>query len=92
MEAVKQLDIHLLFRKIQMFEEVCSTILDEHHLTGLHLLSKKTLKDSRKMRKKYTLRDFIYGYLERLSQYVSIDKDQFAKERQKFLQGYRMEI
>ena len=44
-----------------MFEEVCNVVLEDHHLIGLHILSKKTLGDSKKTRKRYMLQDLIYG-------------------------------
>jgi hypothetical protein len=89
--SIKQLDIHLLFRKMQLFEEACNTVLDDYHLSGLHLLSKKTLKESKKSRKKYRMQDLIYGELERLSQVVSIKEDEYCKQRTKFLYALREE-
>lgn len=43
MESLKQLDIGLLFKKIDFLEQISKIILEEHHLVGLHLFPKKSI-------------------------------------------------
>jgi hypothetical protein len=48
-------------------------------------VSKKTLKDSKKTRKRYMMQELIYGELERLSQVVNVEEEEYCKQRKKFL-------
>jgi hypothetical protein len=41
-------------------------------MIGLHLLSKRTLKESKRMRKKHMMKDLVYGELERMGQVVNV--------------------
>ena len=43
-ECLKQLDVHLLFKKIEFFEEVANIVLEDHHIKGIFMLPKKKIK------------------------------------------------
>jgi hypothetical protein len=52
----KQLDVSYMLERILYLESVASTVLDGHHLKGLHLRDKLSLKQARKKRRAFKLK------------------------------------
>ncbi len=65
-EAVRHLDIHLLFEKIRFFEQVTHVVLEDYHRIGINLLEKPRISEMKKNRKGYLLREQLYFQLDQL--------------------------
>lgn len=76
-ECLKQLDIHLIFKKIEFFEQAFSILLEEHHIRGLHLVPKPMIQNSKKSRKRYLMQNVIYHQLDRKAQEVFIEQEEY---------------
>lgn len=72
MECQKQLDVELLFKKIEFFEDVTKIVLEDHHLKGLYMLPKKKIRDARKTRKRFQLQSLIYHNLDRKARDIHV--------------------
>lgn len=65
-EMEKQLDVSYLLERILYLESVASTVLDNHHLKGLHLRDKLSLKQARKKRRAFKLKKKVHEVRKKL--------------------------
>lgn len=72
-ECTKQLDINLLFKKLEFFEEVGNIVLEDHHLKGLFMLPKKKINEVKRSRRKFLLQQLIYHQLDRKAREVNVE-------------------
>lgn len=72
MESMKQLDICLLFKKMDFLEQTTRIILEEHHLVGLHLYPKKTISEIKENRKQYLLQGLMYKQIDKKSRDIYV--------------------
>jgi hypothetical protein len=78
-ESQKQLDVHLLFKKITFFEEVSKVLLDDFYIWGLNLIPKPTLREIKERRKIFQIQTMMYHQLERKGRAVFIEEADYQK-------------
>ena len=62
-ESQKQLDVHLLFKKVTFFEEVSKVLLDDFYIWGLNLIPKPTIREIQERRKIFQVQTMMYHQL-----------------------------
>jgi hypothetical protein len=91
-ESMKQLDIGLLFKKIELFEQVSNIVLEDYHLRGLHMVPKPDIKEARKNRKRYLLQSIIYHQLDRKAREIHVEPNEFERHRSKYLSRHQESV